>query len=272
MEEIVHIVPLGWESDRAVLPIRRLLGHRVYLLCHPASDPMRSHYLESVRNRLERSGVRVVHVDVDSNLDVAGMLSETSRIILKERVLGNRVLINIASAGKVAAVAVSIAAMAHLAPSEGRLYYPVAKSYSRGSDERKKHGIAVGMDGDPRWIPMFRIPLLPQPCGLILGHLASAPGHVLGFQDMIEKLRQVGVNGFVSRGGVEAGIRAERNRRNSAFNKKVVQRLVSQGLAEVSKEGRDRSLKLTEAGIHYASLSGPASERTAYEPLSSRTS
>lgn len=257
MEEIVHIVPLGWESDRAVLPIRKLLGHRAYLLCHPASDPMRSRYLESVRTRLGKSGIRAIHVDVDSNLDIAGMLSETSKIILRERALGNRILINIASAGKVAAVAVAIAAMAHLDSSGGKLYYPVAKSYSRSVDERNQHGIAVGMDGTPKWLPLFRIPLLPQPCGSILGQLASSPGHCRSFHSMIEELRASGVAGFESRTDVKNDRRAERNRWNSAFNKKVVQRLVAHGLVDVLKEGRDKSLRLTEAGMYYASLSRP---------------
>jgi hypothetical protein len=263
MERIVHIVPLGWEYDRVVLPVRLLKAHRVYLLCKPSEDPERRYFLEKVTRRLERDGVQVKHRDVDSNLDTIGLMREVSGIIIEESAAGNRILINIASAGKVAALAVSLAAMAHLPRDSGGLYYPIAKDYTRTEKDRLKHGLARGLSGDPVSLPHFRIQLPAHPADWLLADIAASPGHRLGYDAMIPRCIDWKISGFKIPSGDRHEIRMMRNRNSVQFNKRVVQKLRNLDLVKIENEGKARALILTVAGLHVASLcpAGPTKNR-----------
>lgn len=263
MERIVHIVPLGWEYDRVVLPVKLLKAHRVYLLCKPSEDPERRYFLEKATRRLERDGIQVKHRDVDSNLDTIGLMRSISEIIIEESAAGNRILINIASAGKVAALAASLAAMAHLPRDSGGLYYPIARDYSRTEKDRFKHGLACGLSGEPVSLPHFKIELPAHPADWLLSDMAESPGHRLGYDTMISKCIDWKISGFKTPSGDKHEIRVMKNRNSVQFNKRVVQKLRNLDLVKIESEAKSRALVLTVAGHHVASLcpSGPTRSR-----------
>lgn len=260
----MHIAPLGWEFDRIVLPIRHMHAHRAYLLCRPESDPQRTHFLSKVRSALDELGVEVIHRDVDSNLDTEGMVREMSAIIQYEQGEGSSVHINISGAGKVAAVSAQLAASAHLSLETGSLYYPVPDRYTKPGNDRQRHGLAAGLDGEPKEVPFFRLAIPQRDCRFVLQQLAQAPRGDMRYSEAIEQLKRAGFQGYSlePRPGGDRG--RQRNRANVALYKKVIEKLRSSKYVEVEAQGRERIIHLTAAGRYMAMLCAP--------PLKSPTS
>lgn len=258
MRKTVHVVPLGWEFDRVVLPVLAIRAHRVYLLCRPSSDPKRTHYLDAVTKRLKRAGIQVVHRDVDSNLDIEGLVREISAIIQLEQGGGKSVRLNVSGAGKVAAAAVQLAASAHLDPRTGSLYYPVAERYSSSETERREHGLAVGMDGDPVELPFFHLEIPSEDARFVMQLLASSPNGDLRYTMAIQALSEAGFEQYSASIGSKGTLPTARNRGNVALSKRVVERLKSLNYVEVRRRGRERIMHLTGSGRYMAMLcTGP---------------
>jgi hypothetical protein len=255
MRRIVHVVPLGWEYDRVVRPISLMHAHRVHLLCRPDSDPVRSHYLDMVKVFLERKGIDVKHHDVDANSDLSGLLREMSDIVQTEQRANNTLMINIAGAGKVAAAASMLVAMAHLSSHTGLLYYPVADDYSRTEKDRMEHGLSIGMSGDPVEIPFFRLPIPQGDSRVVLWALSNAPGGTLSYTACIDLLSKRGSKGYEIPKKPKDGKRGvPRNLSNVTLNRRVVKKLLEWKFVEVESAGSERMLKLTDQGRHMAML------------------
>ena len=116
MEEIVHIIPMGYEVDRAVKPLEKMKANRAYLLYTQegmARKSVRSLlFLSSAKEKLERLGVEVIVREGDPS-DPLPLLSTISDIIVREKRAQNIVYVNMSSAGKLAAVSATLAAMYH---------------------------------------------------------------------------------------------------------------------------------------------------------------
>lgn len=254
MEEIVHIVPLGWEYDRAVKPALAMHAHRVYVLCDARQHEPRRHYLSRVVSTLRRHGIHVVPVQVDSFLNITGTMSEVTRIIEREVALRNRVYVNVATSGKVAAIGVTLAAMAHLRPEEGGIFYVEAKDYPTSLKAQRLHGIGSGMLGSPVFLPLFRLWLPDPTCMLVLAMLAESDGREMRYQAIIDRLRIEGVRGFEKTPVEGTPRRRFRTSLNVALNQQVIRKLVRNEYAQVIEDGRRRSLRLTPGGVYLASL------------------
>ena len=94
-EEIVHIIPLGFEIDRAVKPFEKLKANRVYILTivEKGEYPKKFHdrqtyYLHEVERKLKEIDIqtKVIHTDIFDLLDVLGKICN---IIRKERARKN---------------------------------------------------------------------------------------------------------------------------------------------------------------------------------------
>ena len=254
MQRIVHLIPLGWDFDRAVLPVQAMRAHRVYLLCDPKGYALREHYLKRVSRALNDLNVECLHVKVDSYEDLDGTMRAASKLIQSETRAGNRVLVNVATSGKLAAIAVALAAMAHLPPGAGELYYVKAKRYPTSYRGQRLHGIAAGMVGDPVALPLFPIALPDKICSFVITLLAASPHTELSYSVIMERLRVEGFGGFALAPGISKPTRRERVRISVRLNQRVVRRLEALGLVESIAAGRSRSLRLTTAGAHVASL------------------
>lgn len=262
MRKLVHVVPLGWEYDRVILPLKLMRAHRVHILCKPDSDPVRSHYLDKLISWLKKEHIQHEHHDVDSNSDLEGMLETISKITQTEQTEGNMVSINIASAGKVAAAACMLAAMAHLNPERGVLYYPVAERYAYEEADRLGHGLAVGMNGEPKEIPFFRLRIPEGDLRTALRLLSEAPEGRLSYGQCMERLRASGCKGYdISRVGRTGKRGTPRNLANVTLNRRVVKKLLESGFVVVDSIGQERFMQLTEEGQHMAMLCALGNQR-----------
>jgi hypothetical protein len=254
MERIVHIVPLGWEYDRAVLPIEALRAHKVYVLVWTEGYPDRKHYLTKFETWARTAKIEIEVVKVDSFRDLRAVMQAVSKIIVSEIAAGNRVYVNVSTSGKVAAIGATLASMAHLPPNRGMVYYVVALDYPSTKAAQREHGLARGMDGDPIPVPIFPLRLPRSDCQLVISHLARAPKHEASYLDLIECLRAGGFEPFGSRPEEGPSGRQARTKLQVAFNRRIVARLASEGLATPRSFGRSRALRLTEAGEQLAAL------------------
>ncbi len=254
MERLVHVIPLGWELDRAVLPVRAMKAHRAHLLCNPDAHDMQRHFFHRVSEELKGEGVEVVHTKVDSESDLKGLMRETTRLVEEEVKKGNRVYVNISSAGKLAAVAGMLASMAHLR-DRGYAYYVRPEEHMRTEKGLKKHGLSRGMLGNPIMVPSFGLSLPSEAGTSVLGSLASSPQKSQSYQELFDVLRRNGVPGFDTK-VTKMTLRAEKTRLTVKLTKTILKPLVDVGYVEIEKLGRRRKVNLTQSGYDMACLLG----------------
>jgi len=128
-EEIVHIVPLGWEIVRAIEPIKRMKAHRVHLIYRYDTSLIKK-YIPRVVEKLEADNIEVKHVKYDGKSEFFDwLLWKISQIIIEESRADNRIHINISASGKIDAAAAFLAGMYHK-EKIGSAYYVVPESYS----------------------------------------------------------------------------------------------------------------------------------------------
>jgi hypothetical protein len=145
-EEIVHIIPLGHEIDRAVKIFEKYKANRVYIL---ATTTTFGKYTQKMTNEQQFFVDKVVEilgsydikidpiaVDLFDSIEVAKYISN---IIITEIAKGNLVYVNISSAGRLTSVVSTLAAMVHGA----KAYYVVADDYTSTAEEKQKHGISI---------------------------------------------------------------------------------------------------------------------------------
>jgi len=160
MGEIVHIIPLGHEIDRAVRPFDKLKANRVHLLAITEtfgkySEEMiekQKYYLNIVKEKLEEKGIRVQSVNVDMS-NVLQVMEKVGEIIREEKQRNNLVYVNISASGGFNSVGPTLAAM-----YEGANVYAVsADGYSEDEEEMRKHGISICNNLRLRYLKNFEI-------------------------------------------------------------------------------------------------------------------
>jgi hypothetical protein len=194
-------------------------------------------------------------VEVDSFHNLSTVMREVSKIIVTELAAGNRIYINVSTSGKVAAIGATLAAMAHLPPTRGMVYFVVALDYPTDKDAQREHGLARAMDVDPIPIPIFPLNLPDSDCRLVLAELANA-SKPLAYTVLATKLGRSGVAPFMEL-AEPARSRADRTRIQVAFHRRIVSKLSTVGMVTVEKAGRERRLGLTLAGRQFAALCIP---------------
>lgn len=261
----VHILPIGWEFDRAVRPLipdgnkpPRYLAHRVHLII---PNPQGADDFDNrVREALERHMDVVVHPvrrrDQDGRLvEFEEILREASAICADELWQGNRVYFNISSGSKMAALATGLVGMAYGSGQNCSVYYVEPEGYSKTKTDHEKHGLSRGMKAI-----MLLQPLdveLPEPVHLhVLSYLAQREGTAryesilehLASQARSGRLRQA--QGILERIGTDEA--TDEARRKMWLLRNVVKPLQSEGLVEVMQVGRERHLELTPKGRTFA--------------------
>ena len=166
MEEIVHIIPLGYEIDTAVRPFDELKANRVHLLAVTEtfgkhSEEMierQKYYLNIVKEKLEEKGIQVQIVNIDlSNL--LQVMEKVAEIIREERAWNNMVYVNISASGRFNSAGPTIAAMYEGA----RVYYVLTDRYSKNREEMRKHGISICKNLRLRYLKNFMMYLPDDP-------------------------------------------------------------------------------------------------------------
>lgn len=253
MERLIHIIPLGKEIDRAVLPVQAMKAHRAHVLCDPEAGEMQ-HFFSQVSKKLEGDHVEVVHTKVDSEGDLKGLMREMTRLSEEEVQKGNRVFVNISSAGKLAAVAGMLATMAHL-EERGYAYYVRPEARAKSEKDVKKRGLSIGMVGNPIQVPSFALSLPSSAGTSILRSLAASPQRSLSYQELFDVLRKNGIPGFDTK-VTKVTLRAEKTRMTVKLTKTILKPLMDARFVEIEKLGRRRKVTLTQYGYDMACLLG----------------
>lgn len=144
----VHIVPLGFEYERAVAPFMKRNVDKVILVVNDdrisEKAAEQAEYTGKVKKELEEKHVEVL-VRKANTFDLAESIRVYSQIIREEKEAGNSVSINISSSGRFASVAAAISGMAH----DIDVYYVHASEYAKSSDERINRGVSSCNMDDP---------------------------------------------------------------------------------------------------------------------------
>jgi len=259
-EEIVHIIPLGHEIDRAVVPFERYKANKVYLLAvteRPKdsktkySDKLIEEqrcYLEIVRNKLKERGIEVVHRNVDM-FDLLEVIKNVSNVILEEKTKNNTVFVNISGAGRLTSVGATLAAMAHGA----KAYYVGADEYSESEEDKKKHGLSICRKLKLQFLEKLQLQLPKNTEMKILVKLCEEQKEMKTI-DILKFLRAEKVEGFE-----EEYLRLRRTERSNylmKLNKGILEKLEASGYVTRERRGKCNIIKITKAGIYVAHISG----------------
>ena len=254
--EIVHIIPLEEEIDRAVRVFEVSGGfkaNRVYLLAWTLprveiDDLVKLvNYPRVVTRRLEAQGIKVdvVHTNIFDLLDV---ISKVSSIVRDETGKGNMVYVNMSAGGPFVSVGTAIASMVQ----DARLYYVRCQRYSHTREEKMTHGNAIVTEPQVHFLENFRI-MLPDERGMkVLVELYRQ-----------DKMRTSDLLGFLHSEGVEgfeedpSGLsRSEKITLLMRLNKGITGKLEAAGYIRKVKRGRENIFSISESGKYAACVSG----------------
>ncbi|RLI93374.1 MAG: hypothetical protein DRO89_00175 [Candidatus Altiarchaeales archaeon] len=149
----VHIVPIGLEIDRAVMPLKKLNADKVYLLTQEKENGASRYFLTEIRKRIEgdcphlKGGI-IIEKYEEWN-DLSGIMSKICEIVRYERLQGNRVFINISSGGKLTGIAGAIISLMY----DVRAYYVIPEVYN---DRERREPLTTGYRTTLE-LPKFRI-------------------------------------------------------------------------------------------------------------------
>jgi hypothetical protein len=257
-EEHVHIIPLGFEIDRAVILLEKIPANRVYILVNPP-DPKsprdneeKDHCLNEVRNKLERKDVAVIVEEVNL-FDIKDVMKSVARLVLAEKSKGNNVYVNISAAGKLTSVGATFAAMAHNA----KVYYAAADRYSNDEKDRKVHGLSICDHPKGTVLENFQISL-PDDAGRIVLTSLCKKGSKMSTDEILSLLVSNKIVNFQEEKTISSSEKRrkvqQRNRIN--LNKAVLDKLEKAKYINREKIGRYNKISLTESGKYMANLVG----------------
>ncbi|TRZ51062.1 MAG: transcriptional regulator [Dehalococcoidia bacterium] len=264
MKEIVHIIPLGYEIDRATKPFEKYKANKAYLLVPLDSDIhdkelLRKHryYLHTVKDQLEQLDIttHIIHTDM---FDLQDVIKTVSRIVVKERAENNEVFVNVSSSGRLTSIGSALAAMANGAQA----YYVEADDYSENQKEKLKHGLSICHRLGIKFLAPFQFKL-PKENGIkLLVKLFENPKKKMKTIDAIEHLAKVGgedwkeFKNFSSR----KFPRSLKQKGLMKLNKGILTELEKNGYIVREFVGRYNTIQITESGRYIACISGITNE------------
>ncbi|WP_436931941.1 HFX_2341 family transcriptional regulator domain-containing protein [Halosimplex halobium] len=225
--ERVHLIPVGYENDRIVLPAVELRADRVVLLRYEDETDHPS-YVETVRGRLDDEGID--HETVSCNIfdfyDSIGTVAE-----LATRFSDHEVYVNLASGSKVTAIGGMIACMATGATP----YYVRAQRYAAETDGDVAEGIREITE-----LPTYPMQS-PEPQHVaVMDHLDREDG--ARKRDLIDFGKNEGLPFIAERDA------ANRKSEYRLLDSHVLGPLADNGYVALEEVGRSTRVSLTESG------------------------
>lgn len=261
LEEVVHIIPVGYEIDRIVKPFEVEGGYkpnRVYLLSSTSNDvPVeirRDHekYVKIVQEKLEGLGI-IVDVMSVNLIDLRSLMGKISYLILHEKKQGNLVYVNMSGAGRLTSVASTLAGMAHGA----NVYYVESDGYAVNDPRMETHGYTIVEQ--PRTLILENFDInLPNEIQLTALVKIVQKGS-MRTTELIEYLGSEGYGEYMRYSkdlptGKRTGIIMK-------LNRNVIEKLLEQKCIEKIKYSRENKYVPTETGKYVASISGLLKKR-----------
>ena len=145
IERTTHIIPLGHEIDRAVIPFDTTKADHVYILTgleeinsQKDMNKQQRYFAETVRQKIQEKGIKVTcrHVNL---FDLRDVMKTISKIIIEEKAKNNRIFVNMSAAGRLTSVAATLVGMAH----NVQVYYVHADKYPDDKKTRMEHGLSI---------------------------------------------------------------------------------------------------------------------------------
>lgn len=258
LEMIVHIIPLGHEIDRAVIPFQVQMPNRVYILAVIDNPDLNQemverqrYFVKQVKAKLNKS-IEVVTINTNM-FELQDVIKTISNIIRKEKQQGNRISVNMSACGRLTSVGAVVAAMAH----KVNLYYVMADDYARTDEEVNVHGLSICKNPNIKPIVTFDF-VLPVSLGMEILAFLYRKKKPMRTIDIFHFLQDRNVEGyeilFFEVG--EDKKRSVQSRQLMKLDKTILTKLEKDKLIIREKQGRNIFVSLTESGKYVACLSG----------------
>lgn len=242
----LHIVPVGFEEERVVLPATALKAERVILLANPPKEDKAGKFREAVKRGLEKRNIEVEVLraqifDLGQTLDVmVRVLRENSR---------DHLAINISAGSKIQALAGCLSAMILRAEGiEVTVYYAEPRRYR---ENPPKTPLSFGLKQVIEVAPIS-LPTPPEEVKLAMQLLTQKNYHKLELALALATRGQLDPS-RVGNDGAPVDDKARVSLQTSV-DQKVVQPLVRAGYARAQRDGKKVTVSLTESGRMAASL------------------
>jgi hypothetical protein len=252
MEEIVHIIPLSFEIDRALKPLEKLKANRVYLIYSNESLNSKKaqaarHFLRVVKDKLEQMDIDVV-VQEGSSSDPLPLLSTISNIIVREKKEKNIIYVNMSASGKLTAVAATLAAMYH----DVKVYYvPVDGGFSRTTKDMAEHGFSIVNAPNYTVLTNFTIDMPSGAKSAFLSELYKKGEMSTG--DIFRMIKDGKLKGFED---LNEGKQRTASNMLVRINRGILDELERNGYVKVERKGRNKVIAITDKGKYAACLIG----------------
>jgi hypothetical protein len=263
-EEIIHIIPLGHEIDRAIKPFEKYKANKAYLLATTSTHGKytlsmtgeQEFFVKKVEDYLrgQKIAVETRDIDVFDTLEVARHISN---IIAIEKARGNLVYVNISSAGRLTSVVATLAAMAHNA----KAYYVFADAYTSTPEEKQKHGISICNELKIEMIDNLPLQLPSETELNVLTSLCEA-NKELNIAQIEKSLGNKKTPGYENCADTKYLKMLRKDKINCHMKLKgILEKLVDKKYISTKKVGKNRLSKIEPTGIFIANISGQITEK-----------
>lgn len=274
LQEIVHIIPLGHEYDRAVAPFKKHSVDRVYILSVTKNtgnyaDVMlerQIYFTGKVLRFFEKRKIETVQVEVEL-FDILEVMRHISDIIKKEHGKGNSVHLNVSACGRKTAIGAALAGMANGAT----VYYVSAETYALDYHSFEEHGLSICESGNTFAFENFEFDLPNSVSQKILIKLYQE-NRGLRTTSIREFLHTEGVEGFEINVDAIPSASKEVFKKDSSdksvskreesiaqaikLEKKYLGPLERSGYIRKERSGRNNIIYITESGNYVACING----------------
>ncbi|CCQ32853.1 hypothetical protein HLRTI_003175 [Halorhabdus tiamatea SARL4B] len=229
----VHVVPLGYEHDRILSPIRKHDADVVYLLTEQTHDRNLTPYQEVLVEELESDSRTVGFREVDLG-DIYDVLAVVTTLAAEHA--EDVVRVNVSSGGKLAAIGGAIACMA----TDATAYYVHVEEHVPDLESNPR---TRGFE-EAEVLPSYPIEAVSYDQVAILDYLAetNTDAYTAKKSDLIEFAETAELS-FMTEADP-----ANDKAKFALLNANVVDPLESDGYIAVETVGRQKQIELTETG------------------------
>lgn len=265
LRERVHIIPLGHEIDRAIIPFHKHRADRAYVLTVPPTAELdqkmlekQKHFTERVCEGLNSMGVipTLLYCNMFDILDSLRVVS--SLIVMEKDQKNNDVFVNMSACGRKTSIAVTLASMVHGVQA----YYVSADRYATGDAAylEPEHGLSIVEVGKIEPIYNFRIMMPDRPSQQFLVELYKRKEGMTS-KDIFDFFHQIRIDGYdiplkKMRKSDEYAPSPEHRMLLNRTNRKFLNPLENAGYIRREWRGRQFIIHLTESGKYIACISG----------------
>lgn len=189
----VHVVSVGFEIDRVVLPVERIGADRVIIVTNTTETGVYREMIDEVRRLLRLTTPRLGIEEVPMNIfDMSALVGGIGRLVRREKELQNTVFINISVGTRLFGAAAYLAALMH----EAIPYYAEVEEYrTRPEQFRDRKRRPIGISKGVREIHMLPRPQIDFPSMELVAALSilESAGGEAKEGEIIQKLERAGL-------------------------------------------------------------------------------